>query len=159
MKQFAQCANCRQWYRRDVVTTVELIHDTGLQGIALWCPLCIQDAEQRSGGLGADDVGTAFAEMAEHVFQTPLPDASPRLDGPLPETEPENDFERLVLEHFSLQDRALQEDDDVLVPLITEFVARCGAYQAQLESPQQIQRLSGHLQYWEMFLKALHNTP
>jgi hypothetical protein len=33
---------------------------------------------------------------------------------------------------------------------------RCRRYQNQAEIPEQGQRLAGHLQYWETFLKALN---
>jgi hypothetical protein len=33
---------------------------------------------------------------------------------------------------------------------------RCRLYQTQAEIPEQGQRLAGHLQYWETFLKALN---
>jgi hypothetical protein len=55
-------------------------------------------------------------------------------------------------------DRAMHEDDAVLVPLIEDFMQRCRACHDQLQTPEQAQRLRGHLQYWDAFLKALQQS-
>jgi hypothetical protein len=55
-------------------------------------------------------------------------------------------------------ERALHEEDTALVPLIEDFIQRCRLCQAQLENPEKSQRLTGHLQYWTAFLKALHQA-
>jgi hypothetical protein len=84
---------------------------------------------------------------------------------PLVATPPENTaaltdgFQQLVQEHTQLMDRAIQEDDAVLVPLIEAFMTRCRTYQQRQEAPEQTRRLSGFLQYWEAFLKALKQSP
>ena len=59
-------------------------------------------------------------------------------------------------EHVQLMDRALYDDETLVVPAIQDFMERCRLYQTQLEIPEQCQRLAGHLQYWETFLKALN---
>jgi hypothetical protein len=70
-----------------------------------------------------------------------------------------SDFQRLLQEHTALMERAIHEDDAVLVPLIEAFMQQCRCTQGHLKHPEYIQRLSGHLQYWEAFLKALHQAP
>ena len=59
-------------------------------------------------------------------------------------------------EHLQLMDRALYDDETLVVPAIQIFMERCRLYQARSEIPEQSQRLAGHLQYWETFLKALN---
>jgi hypothetical protein len=59
-------------------------------------------------------------------------------------------------EHVQLMDRALYDDETLVVPAIQDFMERCRLYQTQCEIPEQCQRLAGHLQYWETFLKALN---
>ena len=59
-------------------------------------------------------------------------------------------------EHLQLMDRALYDDETLLVPTIQEFIERCRLYQTKVETPEQGQRLTGHLQYWETFLNALN---
>jgi len=54
-------------------------------------------------------------------------------------------------------DRALCDEEAILVPLIEDFMARCRVYQTHLDMPEQRKRLTGHLQYWETFLKALNS--
>jgi hypothetical protein len=64
-------------------------------------------------------------------------------------------FQQCMQEHVQLMDRALYDDETLVVPAIQDFMERCRLYQTQLEVPEQRQRLAGHLQYWETFLKAL----
>jgi len=59
-------------------------------------------------------------------------------------------------EHLQLMDRALYDDEALLIPAIQDFMERCRLYQIQLDIPDQYQRLARHLQYWETFLKALN---
>ena len=65
-----------------------------------------------------------------------------------------NHFQALVQEHTALMERAIHEDDTVLVPLIEDFMQRCRSSQVQVEHAEHRQRLTGHLQYWEAFLNA-----
>jgi hypothetical protein len=76
----------------------------------------------------------------------------------VPKTHGNNDFHRLIQEHLDLMDRALQEDDGVIVPLIDDFMDRCRTDRDQLDHPEQAQRLSGHLHYWDTFLQALRRS-
>jgi hypothetical protein len=59
-------------------------------------------------------------------------------------------------EHLQLMDRALYDEETLVVPAIQDFMERCRRYQTQTEIPEQGQRLDGHLQYWETFLTALN---
>ena len=65
-------------------------------------------------------------------------------------------FQQFMQEHLQLMDRALYDDEILLVPTIQEFIERCRLYQTRVETPEQGQRLTGHLQYWETFLNALN---
>jgi hypothetical protein len=65
-------------------------------------------------------------------------------------------FQQFMQEHLQLMDRALYDDETILVPAIQDFIERCRLYQTQVEMPEQCQRLTGHLQYWETFLNALN---
>jgi hypothetical protein len=71
---------------------------------------------------------------------------------------PPGGFHQLVQEHIDLMDRAIHEEDAILVPLIESFMERCRSYQQRLDNPEQTQRLMAHLQYWEAFLKALREA-
>ena len=140
MRQFTRCANCRQWYLQTFTTAVEIFRNGHLHRMAVWCLRCIEDAEQRSRPAEArerDAPGTPL--------QTTTRDASS--DG----------FHRLVQEHIDLMDRAIHEEDTILVPLIEGFMQRC-QFSQPLGSPEQAQRLAAHLQYWGAFLKALHQA-
>jgi hypothetical protein len=59
-------------------------------------------------------------------------------------------------EHLHLMERAVHEDEMVLVAAIEDFLQRCRLLQAQQDVPERVQRLQGCLQYWETFLRALH---
>jgi len=66
-------------------------------------------------------------------------------------------FQQFMQEHLQLMDRALYDDEAIVVPVIQDFIDRCRLYQTHLEMPGQLKRLTGHLQYWETFLKALNS--
>jgi hypothetical protein len=70
-----------------------------------------------------------------------------------------SDFQQLVSEHTLLMEQAIHEDDAILVPLIEDFIQRCRSSHAYIEQSEYSQRLTSHLQYWEAFLKALHQSP
>jgi hypothetical protein len=65
-------------------------------------------------------------------------------------------LQQFMQEHMQLMDRALYDDDTLLIPIIEDFIERCRRYQSRVERPEQEQRLTGHLQYWEAFLNALN---
>jgi hypothetical protein len=146
VKRFARCTNCQQWYLQTFTTSVEIYQHDRLCCLAVWCLRCIAEAERRS-----QPHGTALAtEGVTSVW--------PRVDreghpGPL---SPAETFQQFMQEHLQLMDRALCDDETLLVPTIQDFIERCRLYQAQAEIPEQRQRLTGHLQYWETFLNALN---
>ncbi len=147
MKQFARCTNCRQWYIHSATLLVEIYRGNGLHRTTLWCASCIRAAEQRSQA--ADDRGEHGTADLSAAFQ---------FTSPAPDTHGSDDFHRLIQEHLNLMDRALQEDDNIIVPLIDDFMARCRTHRDQLDHPAHVQRLSGHLQYWDTFLQALRRS-
>lgn len=146
MKQFARCTHCRQWYARYVMTTVEVVRGNGLQGTTLWCMRCIQDTERRSQVIEAQ-----AGEQAQPTVAVAL-----HSQGPVQDPAVSTEFAVLVQEHLDLMERALHEDDASIVRLIKAFAQRCRSYQAQLDEPEQAERLTRHLHYWEAFLKAMH---
>ena len=147
MKHFAQCTNCQQWYVRTYTASVEIYQHDRLCCLTVWCLRCIDEAERRSQphGTSAGTEGSTptlhTADMAEcprHVLSS-------------------DTFQQFMQEHLQLMDRALYDDEAMLIPVIQNFMERCRLYQTQLEMPEQCQRLTGHLQYWETFLKALNS--
>ncbi len=142
MKQFTKCAQCQQWYVRAATVSVEIYQGDRLHCIATWCVPCIDATEQRSRG----------AHLARDI-QEVLPLQSLPDECTLTET-----FQQFIAEHLSLMDRALHADEDVLVPVIKDFIDRGAFYQTQCELPEQRQRLVGHIHYWETFLKTLHTS-
>jgi hypothetical protein len=140
VKQFTRCANCRQWYLQAFTTAVEIFRDGHLHRIAVWCVRCVEDAEQRSHS--AQERGDDTAEAPVYATRMAPPDG----------------FHQLVQEHIDLMDRAIHEEDTILVPLLEDFMERCRSYQQRLDNPEQAQRLLAHLQYWEAFLKALQQA-
>jgi hypothetical protein len=132
MKQFTRCTNCQQWYVRTSTSTVEVSQSDGLHCLTVWCIRCIEEAERRSQPSGNSGEPTSHR----------------------PASDP---FQQCMQEHLQLMDRALYDDEAMLVPVIHDFLERCRRYQTHLESPEQCQRLAGHLQYWETFLKALNS--
>ena len=147
MKQFTQCTNCHQWYVRTYTTAVEIYQSDSRHYMTVWCLRCIDEAERRSQPHGTS-VATAVS--------TPAADAA--AGGERSSHVPSADiFEQLMQEHLQLMDRALYDDEAILIPIIRDFMERCRLYQAHLDRPEQLQRLTGHLQYWETFLKALNS--
>jgi G:T/U-mismatch repair DNA glycosylase len=134
VKRFARCTNCQQWYVQTYTTSVEIYQHGTLCCLTVWCLRCIDEAEKRS-----QLHGTAL-----DLKQRPSPLASSDV------------AQQLMQEHLQLMDRALYDEETLVVSAIHDFMERCRLYQTQLEIPEQCQRLAGHLQYWETFLQALN---
>ena len=148
MKQFVRCTNCRQWYVQTFTTSVEISRGHHLRRVTMWCLGCIDEAEQRSQPVSGPAPGAAG---------TPgMGDTSMERRGI--EAETLSEFQRLMQEHIDFMDRAIHEDEAVLVPLIKDFMQRCRSSQQHGDAPEQNQRLTAHLQYWEAFLKALNRA-
>jgi hypothetical protein len=137
VKRFAQCTNCQQWYVQTYTTSVEIYQHDNLCCLTVWCLRCIDEAEKRS-----QPHGTAL-ESQQH----PSPLSSSEI------------FQQFLQEHLQLMDRALYDEETFVVPAIQDFMERCRLYQTQAEIPEQCQRLTAHLQYWETFLQALNASP
>jgi hypothetical protein len=146
MKQFARCTNCRQWYRRDAVTTVEIIRGSGLQRTTLWCQSCIREAEHRS----------QFAAEGLPVQATTPPAVTSHVHGYGARELQPDDFQQFIREHLELMERALYEDDTTIVLLVEDFIERIQAYQARIAEPERVARLASHSQYWLTFLNAMN---
>jgi hypothetical protein len=127
---------------------VEIYHGSQLQQTAVWCSRCIVDAEQRS-------------QHGNPHASAPLPSSIP-IASLSSDTDSEDtartSIERLVQEHLQLMDRAMHEEDAVLVPLVEDFMLRCRAYHEKEPAAEYTQRLIGHLQYWDAFLRALQQS-
>lgn len=148
MKQFTQCTNCQQWYVRTYTTTVEIYQRDSLRCMTVWCLRCVDEAERRS-----QPHGTSVAPVASAPALDPIESAE------RPSHEPSSGtFQHYMQEHLQLMDRALYADEAMLIPIIQDFMERCRRYQPDLERPEQLKRLTGHLQYWETFLKALNSS-
>ena len=147
MKRFARCTNCRQWYVQTYTTPVEIYQHDSLCCMTVWCLRCIDEAERRSQLHGT----SAVTEGSTPTLHTADMEARP---SPVPSSDP---FQKFMQEHLQLMDRALYDDEALLRPVIQDFMERCRLYQRQLDIPEQCRRLTGHLQYWETFLKALNS--
>jgi len=147
VKQFTQCTNCQQWYVRTYATAVEIYQSDNLRCMTVWCLRCIDEAEQRS-----QPHGISVAPVASTPVLDPIDVGERPRPGPSSET-----FQQFMQEHLQLMDRALYDDEAILVPIIQDFMERCRLYQPHLEIPEQLKRLTGHLQYWETFLNALNS--
>ena len=134
MKRFARCTNCQQWYVQTYTASVEIYQHDNLCCLTVWCLRCIDEAEKRS-----QPHGTTI-----DIEQRPSPLSSSDI------------FQQYMQEHLQLMDRALYDEETLVVPAIQAFMERFRRYQTQTEIPEQGQRLAGHLQYWETFLKALN---
>lgn len=147
MKQFTRCTNCRQWYLHTFTATVETRQEERLRRVTVWCLRCIDEAEQRSQG----------ATTSKAANEAALPPVMPPERTP---AAPSGALEvaQLVQEHMALMERALHDDDDVLIPIIRDFMQRCRDYQHQAEATEATQRLGKHLDYWEAFLRVLHQA-
>jgi len=147
VKQFTQCTNCQQWYVRTYTTAVEIYQSDSQCCLTVWCLRCIDEAERRS-----QPHDTAVAP----VVSTPASDA---VDGGEHSSHVLSSatLQQFMQEHLQLMDRALYDDEAILIPIIEDFMARCRLYQTHLEMPAQLKRLTGPLQYWETFLKALNS--
>ena len=148
VKQFARCTNCRQWYVRHTITTVEIFLGNGLRRTTLWCLGCISSAEYRSQLPEMPEAGALSSPPRR--LETAASSASGVLR--------DETFQHLIQEHLDLMERALHEDDAILIPLIDDFMQRCRTYNGQQPAPDQAQRLTGHLQYWDAFLQALNRS-
>ena len=114
--------------------------------MTVWCLRCIDEAERRSQ---LQDT-SAVTESSTPTLHTTDMEECPR---PGPSSDP---FQQFIQEQLQLMDRALYDDEALLIPVIQDFMERCRLYQRQLDIPEQCRRLTGHLQYWETFLKALN---
>jgi hypothetical protein len=148
VKQFARCSNCRQWYLERAVTTVDILQGNGVRRTALWCQPCIREAEQRS--LNAD------AHLDDHDLQTRYESL---LNASLAPSEAvTGTFGELLQEHLDLMEEALLEENDRMIAMrIGDFMDRSRAHLEQLDNPEQSQRLTIHLNYWQTFLRALES--
>ncbi len=147
MKHFARCTNCQQWYVRTYTAPVEIYQHDSLCCLTVWCLRCIDEAERRSQPHGTSAVVTEGLTPTLHTTDREA----------CPSHVPSSDtFQQFMQEHLQLMDRALYDDEAMLIPVIQDFMERCRLYQTQLEMPEQCQRLLGHLQYWATFLKALN---
>ena len=148
MKQFSQCSNCQQWYVRSFTAAIEIYQDDCLRQVTVWCLRCIDEAEQRSQPtrLDAASVPDANAQCPELTHR------------PLLEEVPADDYQQFMQAHTDLMERALQEEDAVLVPIVEDFLQRCLSFQHQVEIPAQANRIAGNVQYWKAFLKALNQS-
>src|SRR5262249_54969667 len=114
--------------------------------LTVWCLRCIDEAEKRS-----QSHSTALA-MGGATPVLPTADMEAH-----PDSLSSSDlFQQYMQEHLQLMDRALYDDEALIVSAIQDFMGRCRLYQTQLDIPEQCQRLAGHLQYWGTFLKALN---
>lgn len=146
MKQFTRCRNCRQWYLWSATTPVEIFYGETLRRVTRWCLRCIEDAEQRSTFSSIEQtfpraVSVAAVGEEENVHGS---------------VESPEAFQQCVREHLHLMERALHEDEAVLVAAIEDFLQRCRLLQAQQDMPERVQRLQECLKYWETFLRALN---
>ena len=148
MKRFARCTNCQQWYVRTYTTSVKIYQHDSLCYLTVWCVRCVDEAERRSQ-LHDAAVITGSAAPSLHTADMEEP------PGHVPSSET---FQQCMQEHLQLMDRALYDDETILVPVIQAFMERCRLYQTQLDTPEQCQRLTGHLQYWTTFLQALNSS-
>jgi len=147
VKHFTRCTNCQQWYVRTYTAPVEIYQHDSLYCLTVWCLRCIDEAERRSQPHGTSAVVTECLTPTLHTAnREERPSHVPSSDT----------FQQFMQEHLQLMDRALYDDEAMLIPVIQDFMERCRLYQTQLEMPEQCQRLIGHLQYWETFLKALN---
>ena len=145
MKRFARCACCRQWYIQAVTVTVDVCHRGTSRRQVVWCLRCVEETEQRSASLHNRVDAPLIASSSQDIF------------GPenMPEALPPDEYQRCMQEHLQMMERALHEEEAVLVPSIEVFLQRCQALQEQLDVPEHIQRLQGCWQYWETFLRVL----
>lgn len=146
MKQFSRCTNCRQWYVHHAVTPVEIVRGNGLQRTVLWCESCIRAAEQRSQPTSAE-----YFNQAADALMPGAPIMSPA-------ERPNDDVQQIFQEHLNLMEHALQEDDDTIIPLVEDFVQRCETYHVELDDPDQVKRLAGHMKYWSTFLVTIKQS-
>ncbi len=146
MKQFARCSNCQQWYLHTYTDSVEIYEHNRLCALVVWCLQCIAMAEQRSQPL-------VDVEVAMTLPLHPLTMA----DHTSPETAAVT-FQTLMQEHAQLLDRAMYDDEAVLIPVVQAFIDHCQAYAPAVDSPEKRQRLTGHVHYWHTFLQALKPT-
>jgi hypothetical protein len=145
VKRFARCTNCQQWYVHTYTASVEIYQHDSLYNLTVWCLQCIDEAEKRS------QPQSTVIHVGGATPGLPTVDK----EGPPSHLLSSEIFQQCIQEHLQLMDRALYDDETLVVPAIRDFIERCRLYQARSEIPEQSQRLAGHLQYWETFLKAL----
>ena len=114
---------------------------------ALWCQVCIREAEQRS----------QYAAEATDDQDLQDADATRLFRGIRQPADATDTFGALLQEHFDLMEEALlEENDDAIASRISDFMARGRAHLDELNEPEQAQRLTTHLHYWQTFLRALN---
>jgi hypothetical protein len=97
--------------------------------------------------------------MLDEQTGRPAPSAvALHVHDPVKQAAPLSEFNAFIQEHLDLMERALYEDDAIIVPLIEAFMQRCRTYQAQIEAPDRVERLTRHLYYWDAFLKAMRQS-
>lgn len=148
MQHFVRCTNCRQWYVRSFTRAVQISRGNHLHRITEWCLHCIGAAEQRS---------QAVDQHVPELSETDLTHVNAH-EQSMTHTSLSDAFQDYLQEHTQLMDRALHEDDAVLIPLVENFMQRCRTYHEQLADSALAQRLVRHIQYWETFLKALRQS-
>lgn len=146
MKQFTRCKNCRQWYLWSATTPVEIHQGETLRRVTRWCLRCIEDAERRSIFSSSEQMPPSAVSVA----------AAGEEEYEHSSVESPEDFQQCIREHLHLMERALHEDEAVLVAAIEDFLQRCRLLHAQQDMPERVQRLQGCLQYWATFLRALN---
>lgn len=148
VKQFTRCTNCRQWYVSSFTAAVETRHGNRCRRDTIWCLRCIDEAEQRSQGASPPE--TRHPETAAQPSTLPRRAAAttPKATG----------LSELMREHIELMEQALHDSDDVLLPVVQDFMRRCRDYRQHSEAAEETERLSGHLRYWEAFMRAFHEA-
>lgn len=149
MRQFARCSNCQQWYLHTYTDSVEIYEHNRLCALAVWCFHCMAMAEQRSQPLADAEAPSVATALSQHPLT--------RTDHTSPETAALT-FEALMQAHAQLLDRALYDDEAVLIPAVQAFIDQCHGYAPAVDSPEKHQRLTGHARYWCTFLQACKPT-
>ena len=100
VKRFARCTNCQQWYVRTYTASVEIYQHDNLCCLTVWCLRCIDEAEKRSQP----------HDTAIDIQQRPSSLSSSEI------------FQQYMQEHLQLMDRALYDEETLVVPAIQYFV-------------------------------------
>ncbi len=114
--------------------------------LTVWCLRCIDEAEKRSQPHGTALAPEEVAQCGTWSTGKSVPVLS----------RPRKPFSNLCRNIYSSWTGPSMTTKLLLVPTIQAFIERCRLYQTKTETPEQGQRLAGHLQYWETFLNALN---